>query len=151
VATLTAREPVANIADRMATEIPLRARAGRLRLSTKIVRRLLAPAILALLVLTGASATAAPAPAGLTWTSPGTIDTVSPFAVRQSLNGVSCPTVSFCVAVDGVGNVLTSTQPTGGAAAWSAVNVDTSSGLTAVSCASPSLCVAVDNAGDVGS
>ena len=40
------------------------------------------------------------------------------------LTGVSCPSGSLCVAVDAVGNVLTSTHPGGGASAWRTANVD---------------------------
>jgi hypothetical protein len=61
---------------------------------------------------------------------------------------VSCPSDSFCVAVDGTGDVVLSTDPTGGGSAWSVVNVDGGTKLTSVSCASESLCVAVDAAGN---
>ena len=57
------------------------------------------------------------------------------------LDSVSCPTASFCVAVDGNGNALT--RP-GRGARWSGPdNIDPIAGiLTSVSCASPSSCVA---------
>jgi hypothetical protein len=45
--------------------------------------------------------------------------------------------------------VVTSTDPTGGANAWSVINVDSDNRLTGVSCASESLCVAVDAVGNV--
>ena len=72
----------------------------------------------------------------------------------NALNGVSCPSKSLCVAVDGAGKVLTSTNPTGGRSAWSApVTIDTTGvnrpSLNAVSCPSISLCVAVDENGNV--
>ena len=68
----------------------------------------------------------------------------------NALNGVSCPSKSLCVAVDGAGKVLTSTNPTGGRSAWSApVTIDGTASLNAVSCPSISLCVAVDNNGNV--
>jgi hypothetical protein len=60
---------------------------------------------------------------------------------------VSCPSVALCVAVDGAGNVLTSTDPAGGPPAWSATKIGDD--LRAVSCASVSLCVAVDFSGDL--
>jgi hypothetical protein len=41
-----------------------------------------------------------------------------------SYDAVSCPSVSLCVAGDQNGNVLTSTDPTGGANAWTIVPVD---------------------------
>jgi hypothetical protein len=48
-----------------------------------------------------------------------------------------------CVAVDDQGNVVTSSNPTGGAGAWSVTNVLVSTPLTSVSCPSVSLCVGV--------
>lgn len=73
------------------------------------------------------------------------------------LAGVSCPSTSLCVAVGGPArfavssaNVVTSTNPTGGAGAWSApASIDGGSSLTGISCPSPSLCVAVDGRGNV--
>jgi hypothetical protein len=63
------------------------------------------------------------------------------------LSAISCPTVSLCVATDASGDVVTSTDPTGGAAAWKVTNVDGSSYLSAISCPTTSLCVAVDEWG----
>ena len=65
------------------------------------------------------------------------------------LSGVSCPSSSFCVAVDTAGDVLTSDKPAGGASYWQLRRVDAAHALTGVACPSRSLCVAVDNAGDV--
>jgi hypothetical protein len=66
---------------------------------------------------------------------------------------VSCPTVSLCVAVSGerytAGKVLTSTDPAGGAAAWTETQLDGSLDLSGVSCATPTLCVAVARHGRV--
>lgn len=73
-----------------------------------------------------------------------------------SLTAVSCPSVSLCVAVDGQGNTPTSTEPTGGAAAWSARQIGglpaaplffgqesgSPPGFAGGSCPSASLCVA---------
>jgi len=58
---------------------------------------------------------------------------------------VSCPSTSFCVAVDEKGNALTYNG-----SAWSAPSaIDGSNGnLSSVSCASASFCVAVDVAGN---
>lgn len=64
---------------------------------------------------------------------------------RGSLNAVSCPTESLCVAVGYEGSVFTSTDPADGA--WSVSDLNEAHGgathLTGVSCPSPSLCVAV--------
>ena len=65
---------------------------------------------------------------------------------RGSLDGVSCAGESLCVAVGYEGSVYVSTDPTGGASAWSVGDVNEGDGathLTGVSCPSPSLCVAV--------
>ncbi len=64
------------------------------------------------------------------------------------LTGVSCPTADLCVAVDGNGNVVTSTKPAGAAADWTLSHVD-GNFLSAISCPSSSLCVAVDIVGNV--
>ena len=67
---------------------------------------------------------------------------------------VSCPSVTLCVGVDLNGDVLSSTDPTGGTQAWHVVHVDSSGtrgdggGLSSISCPSVSLCVAL-GAGDV--
>jgi hypothetical protein len=50
--------------------------------------------------------------------------------------------------VDSAGNVVTSSNPVGGPAAWRVAHVDGTE-LTGVTCPSTSLCVAVDNAGNV--
>jgi hypothetical protein len=67
------------------------------------------------------------------------------------LLGVSCPTASLCVAVSGErytsGKVLTSTDPTGPASAWTVTQLDESLDLRGVSCGTPSLCVAVAQQG----
>jgi hypothetical protein len=67
------------------------------------------------------------------------------------LLGVSCPTASLCVAVSGErytsGKVLTSTDPTGGASAWTVTQLDESLDLRGVSCGTPTLCVAVGQQG----
>lgn len=62
---------------------------------------------------------------------------------------ISCPSVSLCVAMDEQGTVLSSTDPTGGAGAWSLASVDPGHAITGVSCPTESLCLAVDEAGNV--
>jgi hypothetical protein len=64
---------------------------------------------------------------------------------RGSLDAVSCATESLCVAVGKEGAVYSSTDPAGGAKAWTVGNGKElgSPHLTAVSCPSASLCVAV--------
>jgi len=62
---------------------------------------------------------------------------------------VSCGSPTLCVAADTMGNVLTSTNPTGGPPAWTVAQVDAVGFVSGVSCPSASLCVAVDSAGYV--
>jgi hypothetical protein len=69
------------------------------------------------------------------------------------LLSVSCPTASLCVSVDFDGNVVTSTDPTGGASAWKAVDLSADPGgpgdLETVSCGTVNECVLGDDAGQV--
>ena len=92
-------------------------------------------------------------PAGpLMWAAPEVIDR-HPQLYGQLLSGVSCPSTSLCVAVDRVGNVVTSSNPTGGASTWTTTNVDGTdrnvSWLEGVSCPTDNLCVAVDGGSNV--
>jgi hypothetical protein len=68
-------------------------------------------------------------------------------------NGISCATQQLCVALDGSGNILTTTDPTGGPSTWSLGAVDpgahlANTGLGAVECSSGSSCVALDESGN---
>ncbi len=66
-----------------------------------------------------------------------------------ALTGVSCASTSLCVAVDGSGRALVSTNPAvGGASTWHTTGIPGAGALTGVSCASNSLCVAVDGSGN---
>ena len=78
-----------------------------------------------------------------TWSSRQMIDQgAGGFAVV--LTSVSCPSASFCVAVDNAGNALTYNG-----SSWSSPsNIDGSSSINSVSCPSASFCIAVDNAGN---
>ena len=72
---------------------------------------------------------------GGTWTSPIGIDS------GTQLNGVSCPTSSFCVAVDNNGQGFTYT---GSATNWARTTIDPNQDeLNSVSCPSTTFCVAV--------
>ena len=88
---------------------------------------------------------AASAAGPLSWSAPVSIDP------GQTLTAVFCPSAppeALCVAVDNAGNVLTSTNPAGGASAWQKTNIDGTTPLTAVSCAYEG-CVAVDGLGNL--
>jgi hypothetical protein len=66
------------------------------------------------------------------------------------ITGISCPAANRCLAVDNNGDVITSTEPTGGAGAWQIENVlpyvpkpgyePTLNGMFAVSCPSVGFC-----------
>src|SRR6266852_2592623 len=78
------------------------------------------------------------APAGpLTWGAPVLVDHQDP-GTSTLFTSVSCPASTLCVAVDAHGNMVTSSNPTGGAVAWTQTNVDGSdyydSWLVGVSC-----------------
>lgn len=67
------------------------------------------------------------------------------------LDAVSCPSASVCVAGNEAGNILNSTNPTGGSNAWGLADVPNPQpdlAIAGVSCPSISLCAAV-NANDV--
>jgi hypothetical protein len=69
------------------------------------------------------------------------------------LTGVSCPSTSLCVAVNGAnpgttaGKILTSTDPVSGR--WQIAQLDDSLHFTGVSCSSTALCVAVARDGEI--
>jgi hypothetical protein len=78
--------------------------------------------------------------------------------LSASLKAISCASESLCVAVSWEGFAYVSTDPAGGASAWSSSDLNEPSGggthLSSVSCPSTSLCVAVstgrDRSGPVG-
>ncbi len=71
------------------------------------------------------------------WSSSGTIDVGSPTAI-------SCPSSTICMATDGTGDVLTSSNPSGGFSAWSIQqNVTSGFPLPGASCPSTTFCIAV--------
>ena len=77
----------------------------------------------------------------LTFSAPVSIDT-------NEITGVSCPVRTFCAAVDSSGNVLTTGNPSGGAAAWTVAKIDTQA-TTGISCPTVTLCVVGDSFGRV--
>jgi hypothetical protein len=77
----------------------------------------------------------------LVWAAPIGIDS-------HGLDGLACPSVSLCVAVDNDGRVLSSADPSGGARRWQSSDVDGSNSFTALSCPSAAMCVAVDGVGN---
>jgi hypothetical protein len=61
----------------------------------------------------------------------------------NSIDAISCPTATLCVAGDFSGNLLTSTNPTGGPSAWTLAPLESSGDLGIVSCQGTHLCLAV--------
>jgi hypothetical protein len=62
------------------------------------------------------------------------------------LETIFCPSTRLCVAEDPASDMIASTDPTGGASAWTAVNEGQPNHMGAgVSCPTLSLCVAVGN------
>ncbi len=114
----------------------------------RLARQLLLNAIFALCLLVVFVAPAR-ADSPFSWSAPVNVGGIAP------IPSISCLPSSLCVAVDDVGNVLTSTNPTGGASAWTyPAFVDDPPNVESthtVSCtASPSLlCAAVDQEGHV--
>ncbi len=83
------------------------------------------------------------------WTSVEA-DRESPTSTQGwEIYGVSCVSSTLCVAIDQNGQIVTSTDPTGGAGAWVVTKgVGSGDDILAVSCASGPLCVAVNDAGE---
>jgi hypothetical protein len=82
------------------------------------------------------------APGPLVWGAPVGIDS-------GPIDGLACPSISLCVAVDGDGAAFTSSDPPGGVRTWLRADVDGATPLTGVSCPSVAICVAVDADGNV--
>jgi hypothetical protein len=72
-----------------------------------------------------------------------------PLPGRQSLFGISCPSPTFCVSGDTLGNLLVSTDPIAGSGAWRQIDGGGTVQITDADCVTPSLCLAIDNNGDV--
>lgn len=92
-------------------------------------------------VLLGGGSSSARATVGLRWTARSVI------GASSDIVGLSCPSASLCVGIDGAGNVVASRDPADDAVPWRVANVDSGLDLTGISCPSPSLCVAVDSGG----
>jgi hypothetical protein len=91
----------------------------------------------------------------LTAPAPASADSPFSWAVTNvdgsnDLTSVSCPSAALCVSGETGGNVVTSTDPTGGTAAWTVAHASAvTNAFRGMSCASASLCVGVDSAGNV--
>jgi hypothetical protein len=86
----------------------------------------------------------------VTWSdltkSPPQITTIDP---QRNIRTVTCTSASFCILGDFEGEVLWSSNPTGGADAWNIVRIDFQGGITQISCPTSKFCVAADDSGHV--
>ncbi len=96
-------------------------------------------------------ASANPTGGGATWSSVST-EYIPPFSSGipgvQGLYAISCPSASFCAAVDSLGNAVWSADPTGGSSAWTVAEINGSNGPDGIDCPA-TWCVAVDDAGNI--
>ena len=86
----------------------------------------------------------------LTTTDPtGTTPTWTRTPVAGAFVAVSCPSTTVCVALDFDGNVVGSSNPTGGASAWHTTDFDDTGHVVSISCPSTTLCFAGGEGGSV--
>lgn len=114
------------------------------RSCTQIVARTSLTALTAVLALAlGASLgpSAAQGASSLNWSAPATFD------AGNAPSAVSCASEFLCVAVDSLGDVFSTSDPTASAPSWSKTERDHGEAFTAVSCAPAGPCVAVDGGG----
>lgn len=96
-------------------------------------------------------ASSAAASTRLSWSAPLLIDrAVAHDQTHSGMRGLSCPSVTLCVAVDHLGRVLTSTTPSDDNG-WTVTRLHAAPSLAGVSCPSVSLCVAFDLDGNLWS
>lgn len=97
---------------------------------------------LGLLIVFAPPASAATSPLG--WSPPVSIDGTN------RIDSLDCPSATLCVAGDASGHILSSTDPSGGAEAWSSNSADVGEAhdLLGFSCPSTTLCVGVDYFGN---
>jgi hypothetical protein len=93
----------------------------------------------------------ADAQAGNGWTVLNSVDAGAGTNGTGAVDGISCPTVSLCLAVDRAGNVLYTNQPTATAqAGWVLVpSLNPNGGITGISCPTEIECVITDQGGNV--
>src|SRR5947209_8203969 len=98
---------------------------GRVNCERVVARRRVAvlagaAAVLGLSTLASSPAGGATPPAGrqLRWSRPLPVDRFAPTQYTEPVYDVQCPSTSLCVAVDDQGNLLASTDPSGGPGSW---------------------------------
>jgi hypothetical protein len=86
------------------------------------------------------------------WTVLNSIDAgAGSFNGSPGVRGISCPSTTLCVAVDGSGNILYTEAPTASAqGGWTIVSsLNPAGGITGISCPTTTECVITDEDGDV--
>jgi RHS repeat-associated protein len=85
-------------------------------------------------------------------TNPGAAWTTATLSGTATSSAASCPTTTFCAVVEGK-KVWISTNPTGGASAWTSTTLPATTGtvtaLTDIACPSTTLCVATGTTGSL--
>ncbi len=82
----------------------------------------------------------------------GAMPTPGGISPARQIRGVDCTSPSLCVGVSSEGLIYTSTDPGGGAGAWSTTDVDEpgpNTHMYGVSCPSPSFCAAAADKGKI--
>jgi len=116
---------------------------------TRSVLLAMAGAAVASLAATARASAASP----ITWSAPEQVlpGFVAPAFGEQpestpEFRGVACPASTLCVAVDDKSDIVTSANPTGGAATWHTAHIPSAT-LSGVTCRSRTLCVAWGGSG----
>jgi hypothetical protein len=104
-----------------------------------VVARIRFFGVVSAVLLTGLVVASTASATTFSWSAPAAIDTAS------QMHGISCPATDLCVAVDDNG-VVTTTDPTGGAAKWTPI---IGNGEQAIDCPSKAECVAGSGAGAI--
>jgi len=116
---------------------------ARPRLPYSLINAVVSRLALALLLGALLAPTPANAAPSLAWSLPASLP------AGGIPSAVSCASESLCVAVDSVGQALSTTDPTAANPTWTADPVDSGQSLTAISCPPGAPCVAVDGHGNV--
>jgi hypothetical protein len=110
-------------------------------------------ALVAVVALLGAMPSSASA-ATVSWSVPTLVDHQPPFATTPAIENITCPSAHLCVGLQGEG-VVTSVNPTGGAASWHTTSFRGTRGYIgaefgALTCAPTThFCAAADGVGDL--
>ena len=88
------------------------------------------------------------------WTSRRVVPAPAPspfFTIPNSIVGISCPSTSFCGAVDYTQEVLTSTKPLASSGLYRQTTLPGAQHVSTISCPAADLCLVGDSGGDIAS